>query len=129
MMDLRAPGWLYKLDGCALGELPKRPKGSDCKSAGVAFGGSNPSLATAGNREGPRFGGLLLFSEALDQERQLLRRPGHDDGGVLGDLLDRPVPPARGQQALHVVLCESRTDVAGGVSRDDLVRRDILRDD
>ena len=31
-----------------LGELPKRPKGSDCKSAGTAFGGSNPSLATAG---------------------------------------------------------------------------------
>ncbi len=28
------------------GELPKRPKGSDCKSAGSAFGGSNPSLAT-----------------------------------------------------------------------------------
>jgi hypothetical protein len=29
-----------------LGELPKRPKGSDCKSAGIAYGGSNPSLAT-----------------------------------------------------------------------------------
>lgn len=32
-----------------LGKLPKRPKGSDCKSAGVAFGGSNPSLATKWN--------------------------------------------------------------------------------
>lgn len=28
------------------GELPKRPKGSDCKSDCSAFGGSNPSLAT-----------------------------------------------------------------------------------
>ena len=28
------------------GELPERPKGADCKSAGTAFGGSNPSLAT-----------------------------------------------------------------------------------
>ena len=32
--------------GCAFGELPKRPKGSDCKSDCSAFGGSNPSLAT-----------------------------------------------------------------------------------
>ena len=36
------------------GELPKRPKGSDCKSAGVAFGGSNPSLATMCNVPGHR---------------------------------------------------------------------------
>src|SRR5690606_24628028 len=28
------------------GKLPKRPKGSDCKSDGSAYGGSNPSLAT-----------------------------------------------------------------------------------
>ena len=41
----------------AHGELPKRPKGSDCKSAGIAFGGSNPSLATRrspGSRRGFR---------------------------------------------------------------------------
>ena len=31
------------------GELPKRPKGSDCKSAVFDFGGSNPSLATSVN--------------------------------------------------------------------------------
>ena len=28
------------------GEVPERPKGADCKSAGVAFGGSNPPLST-----------------------------------------------------------------------------------
>ena len=28
------------------GKLPKRPKGSDCKSAVIDFVGSNPSLAT-----------------------------------------------------------------------------------
>jgi hypothetical protein len=29
------------------GRLPERPKGADCKSAGTAYGGSNPSSATA----------------------------------------------------------------------------------
>ena len=29
-----------------LGEIPERPKGSDCKSAGSAFAGSNPALPT-----------------------------------------------------------------------------------
>lgn len=28
------------------GRLPERPKGADCKSAGTAYGGSNPSSAT-----------------------------------------------------------------------------------
>ena len=28
------------------GEIPERPKGSDCKSDGSAFEGSNPSLTT-----------------------------------------------------------------------------------
>jgi hypothetical protein len=39
------------------GGLPKRPKGSDCKSAGVAFGGSNPSPAT--RMEAPVRGRIL----------------------------------------------------------------------
>ncbi|SBS71515.1 exported hypothetical protein [uncultured Microbacterium sp.] len=47
MVD-RASGRLHKPGGCAPGELPKRPKGSDCKSDCTAFGGSNPSLATTG---------------------------------------------------------------------------------
>ena len=29
-----------------IGEVPERPKGADCKSAGEAFGGSNPPLST-----------------------------------------------------------------------------------
>jgi hypothetical protein len=29
------------------GGLPERPKGADCKSAGYAFDGSNPSPSTA----------------------------------------------------------------------------------
>ena len=29
-----------------LGEVPEWPKGADCKSAGDAFEGSNPSLST-----------------------------------------------------------------------------------
>ena len=35
---------LKKQDAC--GEVPERPKGADCKSAGEAFGGSNPPLST-----------------------------------------------------------------------------------
>ena len=31
--------------------MPERPKGADCKSAGTAFGGSNPPRPTTGNRE------------------------------------------------------------------------------
>lgn len=29
------------------GEIPERPKGTDCKSVGSAFVGSNPTLATS----------------------------------------------------------------------------------
>ena len=29
------------------GEVPERPKGSDCKSDGAAFVGSNPALPTS----------------------------------------------------------------------------------
>ena len=29
-----------------IGQLPEWPNGADCNSAGVAFGGSNPSLPT-----------------------------------------------------------------------------------
>ena len=57
----RASGRLEKLGGCALGELPKRPKGSDCKSAVLDFGGSNPSLATK-RRKRPR-GGAFAFAD------------------------------------------------------------------
>ena len=28
------------------GEVPEWPKGTDCKSVGIAFGGSNPPLST-----------------------------------------------------------------------------------
>ena len=28
------------------GRIPERPKGTDCKSAGIAFGGSNPPSPT-----------------------------------------------------------------------------------
>ena len=60
-MGDRASARLYKPVGCASGELPKRPKGSDCKSAGVAFGGSNPSLATK-RIERPLVGRFLRFT-------------------------------------------------------------------
>jgi hypothetical protein len=33
------------------GEVPERSKGADCKSAGEAFGGSNPPLSTRGTSQ------------------------------------------------------------------------------
>ena len=38
----------FKMD--ILGEVPERSKGADCKSAGSAFGGSNPPLSTTERR-------------------------------------------------------------------------------
>jgi hypothetical protein len=35
-----------KFKGFHSGEVPERSKGADCKSAGSAFGGSNPPLST-----------------------------------------------------------------------------------
>ena len=32
--------------GSTYGSVPERPKGADCKSAGIAFGGSNPPRPT-----------------------------------------------------------------------------------
>ena len=37
--------------------MPERPKGADCKSAGTAYGGSNPSRPTRRKRAGQSFGG------------------------------------------------------------------------
>ena len=34
------------ISGLILGGVPERPKGSDCKSDGSAFGGSNPPPST-----------------------------------------------------------------------------------
>src|SRR5699024_4920203 len=34
-------------EACRRGRLPERPTGADCKSAGIAYVGSNPSPATA----------------------------------------------------------------------------------
>ncbi len=36
----------YHCDNLASGGVPERPKGSDCKSDGSAFEGSNPSPST-----------------------------------------------------------------------------------
>ena len=51
------------------GEVPEWPKGTDCKSVGVAFGGSNPPL--------PIFYGLwvlLCVSVSLRITRRILAK-------------------------------------------------------
>ena len=40
-------GWTFDLALQLGGEVPERSKGADCKSAGSAFGGSNPPLTTS----------------------------------------------------------------------------------
>ena len=55
------------------GELPKRPKGSDCKSDCSAFGGSNPSLATC---KAPPRRGLRRRTGASRARRRVHRVPG-----------------------------------------------------
>jgi hypothetical protein len=40
-------GYAMRITACKVGgEVPEWPKGADCKSAGAAFGGSNPPLST-----------------------------------------------------------------------------------
>ena len=73
------------------GELPKRPKGSDCKSAVIDFGGSNPSLATIAK---PRLGGASGVSG--------LGRPS-----------DRAVPHRSGRRARRA---GGRDDLHAGVA-------------
>jgi hypothetical protein len=45
-----------------IGEVPEWPKGADCKSAGEAFGGSNPPLST-----------MIIFFKELAGIAQLAR--------------------------------------------------------
>ena len=58
--------------GIGVGEVPERPKGTDCKSVGDAFGGSNPPLSTRFTLEihgmedenlSPTGGGELRFGD------------------------------------------------------------------
>src|SRR5690606_10495140 len=64
------------------GKLPKRPKGSDCKSDCSAFGGSNPSLATFSTRRPrPRTGPSSFPERAARRIRptnkaRIVRLPG-----------------------------------------------------
>ena len=55
----------------AAGEIPKWPKGADCKSAGNAFVGSNPALPT--NTMGS---GLALQYYCHELEKPRINRNG-----------------------------------------------------
>ena len=56
------------------GEIPERPKGSDCKSDGTAFDGSNPSLPTSSRAPCPLHPARPRFALARFL-RPLLNRP------------------------------------------------------
>ena len=44
-----------------MGEIPERSKGTDCKSVGNAFVGSNPTLATSLRLRGNDYEEMLGF--------------------------------------------------------------------
>ena len=52
----------FKID--IFGEVPEWPKGADCKSAGSAFGGSNPPLSTIERRV---FNGKFIIKAGIAQ--------------------------------------------------------------
>ena len=61
--------------------MPERPKGADCKSAGYAYGGSNPSPPTGcGNLMHP--GPLSSVVEHFHGKEGV---PGSNPGGGSGD--------------------------------------------
>ena len=49
------------------GGVPKRSTGSDCKSDGFAFEGSNPSLPTRGHQELDTVGDKSLGSSVVER--------------------------------------------------------------
>lgn len=59
--DSSGPKWF----GGTLGRLPERPKGADCKSAGTAYGGSNPSSATAAQTANSPKGSRFVCFKAM----------------------------------------------------------------
>ena len=59
----------------APGRLPEWPKGADCKSAGSAYVGSNPTAATTERTSRPCSRGVLPFPGVASLSRVLLRRP------------------------------------------------------
>ena len=58
----------YTISYCIYGQIPEWPKGTDCKSAGTAYGGSNPPLPTT-------YAGMAELADALDSGSSV--RLGH----------------------------------------------------
>ncbi len=64
---------------CPLGEVPERPKGSDCKSDGNAFAGSNPARpTTSGAGQVPPKRRQVMTQRVMIQSSWLRRRSGVD---------------------------------------------------
>ena len=85
----------------APGGLPKRPKGSDCKSDCSAFGGSNPSSTTQSSV--PQAPGIYLFGRSSSStssptktsvgvfgDARLNLREAVNTGGLVSDHLNTP---------------------------------------
>ena len=58
--------------------MPERPKGADCKSAGNAFGGSNPSPGTKRVSGSRRSASLAQWAEHFHGKEGV---PGSNPGG------------------------------------------------
>src|SRR5215217_5691860 len=75
------------------GRLPERPKGADCKSAGNAYGGSNPSSATQGKASGTTgSGGFFVFASPPPSRWRSTRQPATTSCTQSGNPPSRPAP-------------------------------------
>lgn len=96
------------------GGLPERPKGADCKSAGTAYVGSNPSPATyafaAQARSGPEFS---------------VKRPGHCHIPAFAACL-KPLRTPHEPGVCRIVAAMATTDLTSDVFQQTLEDSDIL---
>ena len=63
--------------------MPERPKGADCKSAGTAYGGSNPPRPTSVDENGEDH---AYWRQYYGIDRQWTPRPGVRRGCLLGPM-------------------------------------------
>ena len=86
--------WSHTMFYC--GGVPKRSTGADCKSAGSAFEGSNPSPSTIGRQIRKRarrvsYSGITLAFQANDRSSILLTRSTERTDGQYDRQLEKPL--------------------------------------
>ena len=71
--DIRRPRRRSILESISYGSVPEWPKGTDCKSAGNAFGGPNPPAPTT-KKHPPLWRVLFCAARGVAKERRVVGR-------------------------------------------------------